>query len=67
RAANRAGSFDVTGEVSGGRVVLVDDVFTTGATLDAAARALTGVGAPTIRALSVARACSRTTPAEACA
>jgi predicted amidophosphoribosyltransferase len=64
RAANRAGSFDVTGEVTGGRVVLVDDVFTTGATLDAAARALIGVGSPTIRALSVARACSRATPAE---
>ena len=38
------------------RVLLVDDVFTTGATLDACSRALRGAGASYITALTVARA-----------
>jgi ComF family protein len=37
--------------------VLIDDVLTTGATLDAAARVLRSGGALTVRALTVARAC----------
>jgi ComF family protein len=37
-------------------VVLVDDVMTTGATLDACARVLAGAGAREVRALTVARA-----------
>jgi competence protein ComFC len=38
------------------RVLLVDDVMTTGATLDAAARALQGAGAKSVIGLTVARA-----------
>jgi predicted amidophosphoribosyltransferase len=38
------------------RVLLVDDVFTTGATLDACARALFAAGATSVYALTVARA-----------
>jgi predicted amidophosphoribosyltransferase len=36
-------------------VVLVDDVMTTGATLDSCARVLTDAGAREVRALTVAR------------
>jgi ComF family protein len=39
----------------GATVVLVDDVMTTGATLDACSRVLVGAGAKTVRALTVAR------------
>ena len=45
---------DVAG-IHGLRVVLVDDVFTTGGTLDACARALRDAGARSVRALTLCR------------
>lgn len=44
------------------RVLLVDDVFTTGATLDACARALKKAGAKSVIGLTVARAISQAGP-----
>lgn len=49
-------------EVDNLRVLLVDDVFTTGATLDACARALLKGGAKKVMALTVARVVSDWTP-----
>ena len=43
------------GAVGGRRLVLVDDVFTTGATLDSCAKVLRSVGAESVIALAVAR------------
>jgi ComF family protein len=58
RAANVAHRFAVApGCLVPRRVLLVDDVFTTGSTLDAAARALLEAGAEEVRAAAVARAC----------
>jgi ComF family protein len=55
RLANVAGAFRARG-VQGSRVVLVDDVFTTGATLLAAAAALKKAGATQVDAVTFARA-----------
>ncbi|WP_425483468.1 ComF family protein [Ancylobacter pratisalsi] len=59
RAANVAGAFEVPdmarGELAGRRVVLVDDVLTTGATLDACAKALSRAGAGRVDVLVFAR------------
>jgi predicted amidophosphoribosyltransferase len=58
RAENAAGSVVVLpGALVPERVLVIDDVMTTGATIDAAARALLDTGAVTVRALTVARAC----------
>ncbi len=58
RRANMSGAFDVRrpGDVRGKRILLVDDVFTTGATAAACARALKRAGALHVAVLTVARA-----------
>jgi ComF family protein len=59
RSRNVAGAFRVRPEradlIAGARVLLVDDVRTTGATLDAAARALRGAGASQVDAVTLLR------------
>jgi predicted amidophosphoribosyltransferase len=58
RAENAAGSVvALPGALVPARVLVIDDVMTTGATIDAAARALLDAGAVAVRAVTVARAC----------
>lgn len=56
RRANIAGAFSVAAPLRGARVVLVDDVFTTGATLVEAAVTLLEAGAGAVEAVTFARA-----------
>jgi ComF family protein len=56
RERNVAGAFEGRDPASGLRLVLVDDVFTTGATARAATQALLDRGAANVRVLTLARA-----------
>ena len=55
RLANVRGSFRALRKLSGARLLLVDDVTTTGATIEAATRALRRRGAVWVGALALAR------------
>jgi predicted amidophosphoribosyltransferase len=55
RRRARRGTFAVRGRIESRRVLLVDDVMTTGSSLDACARALLAAGAAEVRALVWAR------------
>jgi ComF family protein len=56
RAINLQGAFEIRGAVAGLRLLIVDDVITTGATLGALATALKAAGAASVFALGIARA-----------
>ena len=58
RAQNVEGAFEATGQLQGEDVLLVDDVFTTGATARAATAALRSAGAGRVEVLTLARAFS---------
>ena len=55
RLANARGAFSAVEELRGARVLLLDDIHTTGATLAEAARALFEAGAGRVEALALAR------------
>jgi ComF family protein len=55
RATNLGGAFAVAGDIAGRRVVLIDDVVTTGSTIGEASRALRRAGAFSIDVWCVAR------------
>jgi ComF family protein len=63
RKRNLAGAFEVRGAVRG-TVIVVDDVYTTGSTLDEVSRTLKRAGAERVEVVTVARVASETYRAE---
>ena len=55
KRANVAGAFSVRGEIKGKRVLLVDDLFDSGATLDEITRLLLKHGASRVNVLTLTR------------
>lgn len=53
RRSNVCGCFAVQGDVRGAKILLVDDILTTGATLDEAAKTLKQAGAKSVYALTL--------------
>lgn len=53
RRSNVRGCFKVEGDVRGAKILLVDDILTTGATLDEAAKTLKRAGAKSVYALTL--------------
>jgi ComF family protein len=58
RKRNLAGAFELRGDVCGRKVILVDDVYTTGSTMNEIARTLKRGGAERVEVLTVARVAS---------
>ncbi len=54
RARNRAGSLRARGTLAGRRLAIADDIMTTGATLDEAARAVRAAGGEVVEAVTLA-------------
>jgi len=60
RFKNQAGAYEVISEVKGKRILLVDDVITSGATTTEVARVLKEAGAKKVEVLAIARVVSYT-------
>ena len=58
RKRNLAGAFEIRGEAAGCKIILVDDVYTTGSTMNEIARTLKRAGAERVEVLTVARVAS---------
>jgi ComF family protein len=63
RRRNLAGAFEVRGELKG-TVIVVDDVYTTGSTMNEIARTLKRAGAERVEVLTVARVAKDVYPAD---
>jgi ComF family protein len=64
RKRNLAGAFEVRGDVGGTVIIIVDDVYTTGSTMNEIARTLKRAGAERVEVLTVARVANQLSRAE---